>query len=246
MNNDTNIEDLWQQEGDIIGKITSDGLDKYVKELPMYKEIFSLEDRCLRCIDEGTQGGLHLAGSGILLDMATAKRYASQAGVTGVYSHDECGAAKLYAVNEKLDPEFSDEFGIEWAKMLAENLGVPYKGHIGINAMARPSGFHTARVSYYDGTGQFDGAKLNELPNGFVINRKYLDPDYAQKELAVSLSIAFGNHGFGHKFTPSTPFLILIFATNPEELLVLTAEAKAAAAEYGSRVKIEGMLAVTS
>lgn len=202
-------EKYWQEQSVKVEEILKLGAERYFHSLPNSERAFQLSDRNVRCIDEGLQGGINLAGSGILLDEENAEEILRKADVDGVWSHEGCGAAELYAAENNLDPEKSDEYGIEWAKKIAGKLNVPYKGHVTLEQMHRPAGFHIARVAYYDGTGQFDPLKISELPAGFVISRKYLDPEYARKETEIAFSIANGNHGFGGKITKEEPFLII-------------------------------------
>lgn len=234
-------EEYWQAEETKIASIISGGFEKYLCGIEGHQSAFKLQDTSLRCIDEGTPGGIHLAGSGILLDAATAAKYAESAKVDGVFSHAECGAAKLFAEKENLDPEAADEYGIEWAKTLAERLKVPYKGHIEISQMNRPSGLHDARVVYYDGTGRFDYQGSTDLPKGFVIDRKYLDQSYALQELDVAIQIALGGHGFGDKFTPESPFLAIALTEKNGGLdkAGLLSEAEGIAAKYNNRVSVQ-------
>lgn len=229
------IDELWESQSGIFSQINTLGAEKYMPSVPDLKQAFNPKDRSLRCIDEGTPGGLRCAGSGILMDESTAIEEFRRAEVDGVYSHEECGAAGIYAKQRGLDPSKSDEYGIEFAKQLARKLNVPYKGHIGIAEMARPSGLHTARVSYYDSTGRFDPARLKELPNGFVIDRRHHPAEYALQEMKVSINIALSPHGFGEKFTAEAPFILM--AIGGAEL---KKELEPLAAEFGDRVKIDG------
>jgi len=227
--------DHWDNQNEILSKVFALGMEKYTSTIPNLKQAFELKDRSLRCIDEGTPGGLHCAGSGILMDESVAVEEFKKAGVDGIYSHEECGAAGIYAKQKGLDPAKSDEYGIDFAKRLAKKLNVPYKGHIGIAEMARPSGLHVARVSYYDGTGKFDPSKAKDLPNGFVVDRNHHSKEYALQEMKVSINIALGSHGFGEKFTTEQPFMLI--AVGDENL---KKELEPLAAEFSGRVKIDG------
>lgn len=78
------------------------GMEKYVESHPDLKDAFTDEKRDLCCMDERTaKGTLNVPGSGILLEGEEQKRAylerLHEAGVQGVYSHDGCGAAKLFA-----------------------------------------------------------------------------------------------------------------------------------------------------
>ncbi len=216
----------------------------YVDTLSNLNEAFVLSDRSIRCIDEGCCGGLRMAGSGILYQGQAESALTGKA--DGVYSHEECGAAALYAKLNSLNPDNADQYGIEWAKNLADKLGVPYKGHIGIDNMVRPSGKHIAQVTYYDGSGQFEPSRLKSLPPGFVISRSLLDAEYAKQELRVSINIALGEHGLGKRFIPLTPFIIVPIG-NPDDdklsLDILTQEARSIAKAFNGRVVVNGFTA---
>ncbi|MFA5926625.1 MAG: hypothetical protein WCT32_01950 [Patescibacteria group bacterium] len=237
----TAVGELWQVEESKIKKIIENGAQKYFDSVSGIVRAFESSDRSIRCIDEGTPGGIHLAGSGILLNLEDAEKVFKAAGATGVYTHEECGAAKLYAKQEGLDPEYADEYCREWVNSLSSNIKVPYKGHISIGEMHRPSGLHTARVAYYDGTGLFDYSALPELPAGFTVSRKYLSADYAQKELEISVSIALGDHGFNNLFSANNPFVIIVLTSSADEVSELMAEAKLVA-QGKEKVRVEGVL----
>ncbi len=194
----------------LMQKIYAIGMDNYVKTVEGLVKAFAPKDLAVRCIDEGTPGGVHLAGSGILLGFDKAAEALSKAKCEGIYSHEECGAAGIYARANNLDTTKSDEYGKDFAVKLAEKTGIPYKGHIEIGAMKRPSGLHTARVAYYDGTGKFDPALNSALPAGFVISRRFIDSAYAVEEAKVAAGIATGGHGFGDLITADAPFLIIV------------------------------------
>lgn len=210
-------EKYWVEQNNLFEKIYKQGIQEYIKENPGTKKAFQLKDLCIHCIDERVPGGVHLAGSGTLLEEKDVLEYIKQSGATGITSHAECGAAKL-AMKAKgfIDPtpEEIDQFAKEWAKQISEKAGIPYIGHIEVS----PHNLHIARVAYYDGTGNFDFSQTDLLPPGFVISRRYLNRGYAKKEAAVAISIAVGDHGFGDKITPESPFIIVPIGdpSNPE------------------------------
>lgn len=249
--NKKSFEDYWQESRVIFSRIYATGIRKYFEGLPNLGKAFELEDRSVRCIDEGTPGGIHLAGSGILLSTdekrAELERILEElrgAGADGVYSHAGCGAAKLYAETVKgdHDPNNAEGYAIEWAQALAKLLQAPYKGHI--TDLKRPD-FHNARIVYYDGSGRFDPFRMREIPDGFIISRYYLDQRYAMEELRIALSIAFGHHGFGDKFTEDSPLIVAPiekFVTKRRNISLpeLEEEARQVASQFGGRVVVEG------
>lgn len=247
------LEQYWAESQTIFSKINDMGLASYMESVPNLSDAFKLEDHSVRCIDEGTPGGIHIAGSGILLSTEDKKNELERiieelrgAGVDGIYSHEGCGAAKLYLSGlpkEEQGKKDYTEHAKDWAAKLAGILGVPYKGHI--TDLKRPKEFHNARIAYFDGTGKFDPFKTPEIPDGFIISRYYLDPDYAKAELAVALSIAMGDHGFGEKFTKDSPFIIAPiekFKTRREGISMeeMMRDAEDVAHQYGDRVIVRG------
>jgi hypothetical protein len=235
-------EQIWREQQPIFEEIQNQGFSGYVNSLENLEEAFHA-DRLIRCIDEGTPDGIHSAGSGILMDKAAAVKAFHEAGATGVTSHEGCGAAKLYAVEKGLDLSKSDEYGKEWAEELAEALNLPYAGHIEANQMARPEGFHIARVVYYDGTGKFNYSAVKELPPGFIISRKFIGETEAEKEIGIAESIAMGDHGFGDLITEDNPFLIVAIGDSEASTAKLKQEIENISHNYGKRVKIDGFVA---
>lgn len=201
------LDRFWQEQQESLVRLGEVGAEKYFMSVENLAKAFELRDRCLRCIDEGTEGGVHMAGSGIL-NKEAAVELVQEAGVEGIYSHAGCGAAALYAKQAGLEVN-ADDLGIDWAKELAQKVGVPYQGHIGYEDMVRPAEFHIARLAYYDSTGTFDPSRIAGLPAGFVISRRYLSGDYAQKEAEIATAIALGEHGFGEKITAEAPFYLV-------------------------------------
>lgn len=242
-----NLEQHWQDSQDIFSEIYKLGLKQYVEKLGEIGNAFNLRDTSVRCIDEGTPGGIHIAGSGILLNVDNRKKELEEVikklqdtKVDGVYSHAGCGAAQLYAKNIN-DPDNYEKYAIDWAKKLAELLDVLYKGHI--TELERPKEFHNARIAYYDGSGKFNPSEIKEMPDGFVVSRRYLNPEYAKSELTIALSIAMGHHGFGEKFTEENPFIIAPIESSTTEkipLKNLEQEVWEAVRQFGKRVIING------
>ncbi len=239
-------KETWDRQNPLLTELYRVGAADYMKGVSAISKAFELKDHCVRCMDEGTPTGIHLAGSGILLSEEKAEEALKMADCDGVYSHAECGAAGIYAKNNGLDSGKSDEYGIEWAKKIAEKIGVPYKGHIDVSQMNRPSGLHVARVAYYDGTGRFDYSVDEKLPPGFIIGRKYVDKDYALAEAKVATSIATGGHGFGELINSEAPFLIIVIGDPNNASMsvdVLKDELNVLVAENGGKVKVDGFTA---
>ncbi len=234
----------WEKQAPVFESIKKmGGMEQFAHALPDIEEAFHLEDHCVRCMDEGTPGGIHLAGSGILMDEAKAVEAMRAAHADGVYSHDGCGAAALYAKKMGLDASKSDEYGVIWAKHLAELLDVPYKGNIEKKKMKRPEDFHYARVAYYDGTGSFDPTRVADLPPGFVISRRLIDAEAATSEADIATSIATGHHGYSELITADEPFYIVPVGdpSDPNfSVEKLSKELDEIVAKSGGKVKVMG------
>jgi len=238
-----NPAEEWAKQKPLFEAIQKLGIQRFAEALPDIEDAFELKDHCIRCMDEGTPGGIHLAGSGILMAEADAIKALHDAHADGVYSHDGCGAAALYAKKMGLDASRADEYGVIWAKHLAEVCGVPYKGHIEQKEMKRPADFHLARVAYYDGTGSFDPSRAADLPPGFVISRRFLQGEAALSEADIAASIATGHHGYGDLITADEPFYIIPVGDSEDpnfSVETLSAELERIAASSGGRVRITG------
>jgi len=242
------IQEYWDSQRPLLETIKQKGgVANYVNSLASAAQFFNANNHEVCCIDERTTAGvIHFAGSGIL-DQDEAVQVIRHAGAQDVYSHAGCGAADL--AFEKLSPDEknkfanAEEYAKWWAKEVARKAGIEYKGHLPVEP-----NFHIARVAYYDGTGMCDAALCAKLlPLGFVISRRYLNKDYALKELDLSIQIAFGVHGFGkERFTQQTPFTIIPIAdanNNRFSLEQLTSEAREVANQYGDSVSVDGFVA---
>lgn len=203
------LQHHWIEQTKLIHTILDQGgFEKYIGQQPNQLDIFSLPNTALGCIDEGCKNtSYHLAGSGILLGLDKTVDLLMNSGVTEITSHDGCGAAGLYARREGLATETADNYGIVFARKLAENTGLAYR-HIAAGEMARPPEFHIARLAVYDGSGTFNPSAIAGWPACFWISR-YLNQD-AKDEAAISVQIALGDHGYGDLITPDEPFYFLI------------------------------------
>lgn len=224
---------VWLAENATIKAIVGEGFGKYLRRLPNHEMAFKLDGLVVVCIDGRTHGEICLAGSGIILGLDGALRFAREVErlygkIEAITWHDDCGAALAWTKQHDRggNPTKNAE---EFAKKFASALGVrayliPNAGH---------DGFHGERVIYFDATGRFNWARVPGLPVGFTISRAYLgfNVEYAKRELAMALSIALtphnkGGHGFGEKFTESEPLIIVVIANNRCELEKLKAEAQ--------------------
>ncbi len=237
MEHKENIQDYWDKQNPLLEKLYN-GVGDYVKIIKGFGRSFELRKRSIRCIDERVAGGIHIAGSGILLGKERISKIAREANVTEITSHEACGASQLAYDNltpeEKAMYPNAGEYAKAWTQERAQELGIGYT-HLDVT----PQGFHIARVVYYDASGTFDPSKISELPSGFIVSRKYISKEEAQKDLDIAISIAFGAHGFGHRFKKGSEFLIIPIA-GEASLETLNEEVKSIAQQYGDRVKIDG------
>ena len=214
------IESEWMKQAKTIQKILEQGFENFAAGISDIEKAFDGGEPTLCCMDEGTpMGDMRSAGSGILTSgeerqIFLAKLKAS--GLKDVTSNAGCGAASLYRERNNITDKTVDEVAIEEAKRVAQELGVPYKGHI--TELKRPTGFHNSRVVYVDGTGRFNPSKVSYLPQGFVVSRKYMSAQQALSEAWLAAKIAFGEHGFGKKFTQEKPFIVIAIGEESGDL----------------------------
>ena len=191
------------------------GMETYTHQHPELAEAFTDKEACLCCMDERAgKGTLHVPGSGIGIEgeeaQAAFRNSLKEAGIKGVYSHDKCGAAKLYA--EKHGIEDYDVAAISYTQDLARKLGVEYKGHV------KTSGEHPGRVVYFDTTGELKNGSAvwqEKMPTGFVISRTVLNEQEARDALVLAVKIAFSDHGYGPKFFSEEDPLSLVYIAKP-------------------------------
>ena len=116
--------------------------------------------------------------------------------VVGGCSHEGCGAAALVGRD-----------AVELAKEACTAAAIPYTGHVDV----APADHHTAVGLAYIGddlTGALD--QLPAMPSMFVNSRNaFLDPEDVLAEAQVGINIAFGPHGYGDRFRPDNPFVLL-------------------------------------
>lgn len=244
MSNKRDRQEAWEAQDQIIVPIVKSGIQKYVETLPDLYKAFALQDRTVRCTDERTPGGIHIAGSGILLGERVFDLL-QNADVTGITSHHDCNDVRFYAQEKGFNTERADEYGKAWAEELALKLNVPYQGHIKSEQLVGSPNFHHARITYYDGTGRFDPSRISGLPSGFVINRRYVHSDDAKKEMSMAASVVLGEQGSGDLFTKHTPFLVVVIGdenTADYSLGALKQELQGFEENYNSRVRVDGFM----
>jgi hypothetical protein len=226
-------------------------LGTYFDGLGNLEGLFLLDDRCFRCMDERTPGGIHAAGPMILLEEEKGIHMLKVSRAEGIYSHVGCGAAGIAfeRISERMRRFYvhPDNYGMFYAKAIAKKAGIPYMGH-----MAVEPNFHVARMAIYDGTGSFDNSahKMSAagLPPAFVISRRYhLEPANAMREASIAAAIAIGDHGYGRLIkADKTPFLLLVVGARHNKDFSfehLMDEAKEVAKPFDGKVIVDGFVA---
>lgn len=242
-------KEAFEKQQIIMEKINKIGFAHYTETLPNLKDAFDLNkhklenhSRCVCCMDEGTPEGIHSAGSGILLSEEDLETYVRVAQPDAISSHDGCGAGKLYCRAHGLPEKNSDQIAREWAEDKAKKYNLPHI-HVSTADMKRPTGFHDARVCYYDATGKINNDSSAGLPKGFVISRAYMKKENCLAEASVAMDIIFGDHGLGELLTEKNPFVIIAVAKNEKELEEIKKEITELKNPYGDRVRFGAFLA---
>jgi len=205
---------LWDASRLVRETVERSGIGSYVQSLSNLGDAFRPRDRALRCIDGRTPGGVHLAGSGVLLGQEKAQAFAQAAGVDRVTYHEDCEAARLWAVAHGHGEANASVCGREFAEELAAALGVP----CGEAPLTGVPGFHDETAVYYDGTGRADPSRVSGLPKGFVISRLYFGEDFpaALAEAKLAVDLALSDLGFADLFTADHPLRVIAIG-HPQE-----------------------------
>jgi len=261
----------WEAGGELMRRIYARGAGAVLGPIANLRQAFVRDDERITCIDAGVvmagsgKSGLVLAGSGILFPagsweerLARVADLCLAAGVREVTSHEGCGAAALAYERDGRPSEHptSDHYGQAWSRSLQERLSgrcrrpAAYR-HIAAGEMARPMAFHDCRVTWLDCTGRFTPGNLSgQLPQGYLVDRGDVirhavtaeERRYPLVELAISIGLALGAVGFGERFTPEEPFLVVVVADGEEDQAVLRQELDDVVAPYVGRVRIDGLL----
>ena len=210
----------WHSSDNDIREFLSESLDINETFLQNIRPAFDIsKERSVSCVDGRTpEGALHLAGSGILLaeehDEEIALATLRTMKLSAIYSHENCGAAALVAKLRGEDPHDGDRLGKAWAEYAAEALGIRYGGHLPVE----PKRLHPERAIYIDGTGIFNiSATSLRIPGFFVSHRYHQSPLNAMREVGLGITIALSDRGFGPRFTPDSPFILLIIGHPTED-----------------------------
>ncbi len=198
---------------------------------PAKEKAFSKpESMIVVCIDEGctcnshagNEPELNFAGSGILYDVDATALVLQGKNISVITSHDGCGAGALankdpYQYTSKLVEKIN-------TYRTEKDLPLVKHEHIAAKEMTRHESFHEATAVYFNiDTVLFDATRIldedgNEImPKGFTIDAGHFTIDNSLAELGVSIDIAFGDHGFGKRFSTENPFTI-VFVGNDSDL----------------------------
>jgi hypothetical protein len=104
---------------------------------------------------------------------------------------------------------------------------------------------HNARAICFDGTGKFNPAVIQDMPESFVCSAPGfgLSKEYCQAELKTLIEkVAFGSHGFGEKFTPENPLYVIVSAKDDKQLGEISGWAEEAVKEFDKRVEVKGFI----
>ena len=230
----------WKSEDARAEEIAKHGIQNVTAEHPHAVEAaMANKPKALTCIDEragpaagerGESCSMGCAGCGIMIDIEGAKRFidggeaspklkeffvkCKAMGITHVYPHEKCGAADAFAKTIGKEGE-GRHFALAWANALAKEIGATVT-----MVNVEPEGFHDARAIYWDATvdGRFNPGVSDVFLRGFHVSECVMGRDQASAEVGVATNIAFdGHHGFGDRFTPEKPLIVIVVAHTQEE-----------------------------
>lgn len=201
------------------------------------RQAFETKPTAIVCMDEGVSLAdpvateVALAGSGVFFTDEEAAQTATALRTHGllidtVTYHEACGAAGLYAARHGLLPEGSARWAAERLMRLLGLPGPPAK--VGYSEaklpMQRDPRFHHAVAAVVDGTGRIN-LPILEFPASLQLSACYYpNPHRLAEEVALAETIALDPvHGFGERFTPEQPFLIVLVGDEDDRDWNLTA-----------------------
>ncbi|MBI4224717.1 MAG: hypothetical protein HY617_00125 [Candidatus Sungbacteria bacterium] len=155
--------------------------------------------KCIFCIDEGLPpdkmpAGIHVPGSLIGWENADAVNFIKEHGVVEITSHPDCAAGKKYAHDYGLNEDQADAIARQRIQSIARQANIRFV-HIVPSKLRRELGFHPARICYYIGSQYFDPRALN-MPQGFMVSRRFLSQEIAQNAALLAFQIASGPKGY--------------------------------------------------
>ena len=230
--------------------------------------VFNIEDESHK---------MALAGSGILFPADSWEKRLDRVaelcinrGIKDITSHEGCGAAGLAWKRDGGETytgiKSADEYGKKWSTELTAVINQKLKEagekndvahqYISKSEMIRPPEFHDARAIWFDTTSQFHPDAAKQLPKGFLIDygvakdegKNEAEKEYPFAELGVAIGIAFGDHGFGGKFTAENPFIIVVVSKDELGLELLKIKIEKTIKEdkelkiHFNKIKIDGFV----
>lgn len=176
------------------------------------KLCFNADTLTVCCVDGRLHdGNVGIAGCGCLLDNPGEEISFIQSRAAALHkrqvlvsSHEGCGAAAI----KQIDPR-------HFSEQLSRATGAPYAGHFSVS----PFEFHDEVAVYYCGTETIGLQHFPGMPRGFRVSRAYYPTaEMALSDVQVCMQIAFGQHGFGNRFTDEKPFLLIAVGNGNVEL----------------------------
>ncbi len=244
-------ENVWKNSEERIKKIRAKGgfaslAREYADEV---KEMVDRSATCVCCIDGRVapfQNAVAIAGSGILIkDNPQAKERLvnslRQKGIKKVTLHDDCGALGVYAKQKGISLDRAKADAFAWADELARLLG----GKEETKTLSVDLNFHPETCAYLSFTDNFSLKEAPDFPVGFEISTAPVSTEDFIGQVELSLTIAFGDHGFGDSFTKDTPFSLVVVANNEEELQRVKTDVSLAVLleKYDGKAVIDGFVA---
>ncbi|MFH1232771.1 MAG: hypothetical protein V1651_02820 [Patescibacteria group bacterium] len=171
------------------------------------------ESVVIGCIDEGIFRRIPLAGSGCLfLTREEILGFIEKRKVDIITSHENCGAALVWAKrenpNKDITQEQADELLKNYIADIAKEAKITFK-YIIAEEMKRPKEYHPARMIFFNNVKDYYPSGIKKIPLSFSIERFTMhQKDNVKKRLKLAINIAFGDHGFGEKFTKEEPLII--------------------------------------
>lgn len=236
---------LWQADHDKVMVILDQGIQVFLDRLPNKQHLFEQGNKLKICCIDGRihaqeDGCVYLreGGTGVLRTHCVddiAQRYADIAQNLGVEEieitrHENCGAEGLSKLEEQAIQLYHDVLQKRLVGML-QGSAVRKISLTTINTQSQEGlnlqQIHNERIVYFTkNVFPFNPDRSGGiLPKGFVFHGETSDDaSYRIANAQVSLGIAFGSHGFGNRFTPESPFLLVVIGRDQQSLEEATVE----------------------
>lgn len=254
-------KEAWDAEQEKVDEILEKGIQATVEGTGAVEAAMAHKPTALTCIDEratpavaaeGEPAAVCCAGCGILIPGAREflengtvtpelQEYIDRCkaqGITDIYPHLGCGAAEKFADSVGAKGK-GGEYAVRWAQKLGGAIGATTHEPVPVE----PESFHDARAVYWDATedGRFNPNAHSAFPKGFHVSESVMGGGQARNEVAAAAGIAF-DHGFGDRFTPENPLIIVVVAHSPEEASERASEAQAIADQSGGSIVVQTLI----